>query len=139
MRIDIVSDAHWESHIDKVVKVLSSSGYRDIFGPKDYGLGLRGISIVLMCRDPSLDFKQRIRFARKEKRLYIDVMLDLDELRQMSDQERERVVVSHLRDEVPSVIRKYSIRQFEYERFVADFAEWLDTLPKGVVRKDCVG
>jgi hypothetical protein len=128
MRINIVSDAHWESQMDRVVRSLSFSGYKTIFDSKDYGIGLKGISIVLMCRDPSLAFERRIRFVRREKRLYIDIMFDLNAFRDMDDKDRTFAVLSQMRHEVPAVLRKYSIPQFDCQRFVEDFIGWLNSL-----------
>ena len=128
MRISIVCDAHWEARLDRVLSAFSSSGYKSMFASRYYGNGLHGVSIVLMCREPSLTFKQRIRFARKEKRLYMDIMLDLDAFRQMGDDERRQNVVDRLGDEVPAILRKYSIADFDCGRFVSDFRCWLSTV-----------
>jgi hypothetical protein len=130
MRLNIVADADWESRLDRVFKSLSSSRYKAFFESKDYGIGLQGIGIVLMCRDPSLQFKQRIRFVKKDKQLYLDVMLDLNALRQMEDDERMQTVVSRLRDEVPAVLGKYSFHEFDCKGFLADFTRWLNTLQR---------
>ncbi|MCY2928379.1 MAG: hypothetical protein NTV86_02585 [Planctomycetota bacterium] len=125
MELDILCDVHWESGIDKVVGDFSSPNCRRMFESQDYGTGLGGIVIVLMCRNPSLAFKQRIRFVRRERRLYMDIMFDLDAFRQMGADERRRDVARQLADEVPAILRKYSIVGFDRERFVADWRGWL--------------
>src|SRR5690349_8222650 len=50
------------------------------FKPRAYGAGLNGVGIVLMCRDPVYEFKQRVRLSKEEKILDFDVMLDWDEM-----------------------------------------------------------
>jgi len=95
------------------------------FAPKDYGAGLAGVVVVLMCRNPELNFKRRIRFARKGKKVFMDVMLDLPQMRQTDHEGRKRTIRERLAEEIPAVLRKYSIADFDEERFVADLKSWL--------------
>lgn len=60
-RFNILADFYWEVHIDKVLDLLSDTGYRKYFSEQDYGTSLDGITVVLMCQDPNLNLKQRIR------------------------------------------------------------------------------
>jgi hypothetical protein len=101
---------------------------RRFFVPKDYGAGLSGLVVVLMCRDPELNFKQRIRFARKEKKLYMDVMLDLAQMRSAEWEERTRIIVERLAQEIPTVLHKYSLKEFDETRFVGDLRGWLKSV-----------
>jgi hypothetical protein len=128
MKLKILSDAHWESGLEKVSKRLSSTGYRTAFESKDYGSGLKGVVVILMCRDPVLHFKQRIRFAKKENTLYLDVMLDLEVMRAATDKARMRIVCIRLADEVPEIVQRYSFQNFDEEQFISDFKSWLNQL-----------
>ncbi|MFT3684298.1 MAG: hypothetical protein QM783_05120 [Phycisphaerales bacterium] len=96
----------------------------DHFRSKEYGVGLAGIGVVLMCRNPELNFKRRIRFSRKEKILYMDVMLDLAQMRESHHNERKQIVFARLIEEVLAVVRKYSISEFDDARFAEDLKEW---------------
>ncbi|MDB4904018.1 MAG: hypothetical protein JWQ63_3299 [Mucilaginibacter sp.] len=78
MRVFITCDANWEAKIDKVLNILSETGYKAVFERRDYGTTIDGIGIVLMCRDPSLKFKQRIRYSRKDRTIYMDIMLNFN-------------------------------------------------------------
>ena len=93
--------------------------------PKDYGVGLLGVVIVLMCQDPNLSLKKRVSFAKKEKKVYLDIMLDLDQMKQASPEVRKRIVTDRLAEEVPGVLHKYAIPDFDEARFLADFKGWL--------------
>ena len=128
MRVNFLSDAHWESRVGKVLDELSSTGYRGLFETRDYGKGLNGITVVFMCQDPSLNLKQRVNFAKKERKLYLDIMLSLDEMKQAAPDVRKRIVIERLADEVPAVLRKYSIEDFDEPRFVEDLKSWLASL-----------
>jgi hypothetical protein len=125
MRLIITYDAAWEARLDGVTKAFSLSGYRNLFDSRNYGEGLRGIAVILMCRDPNLKFKQRIRFVKKNKTLYMDIMLDLDQMRQANDDVRKKIVAERLADEVPTILCKYSIPDFDEARFVKDMKAWL--------------
>src|ERR1035437_8972176 len=108
MKLGILCDAHWESKLDRTLRELSSSGYRCLFGARSYGTGLAEVNIVLMCRDPKLKFKQRIRFVKRRRAIYLDIMLDLDELRQAGNNARRKIVLGQLSTEVPRVLHKYA-------------------------------
>lgn len=125
MKLNLLSDTDWESRIDKVLDELSATGYRRLFESHNYGAGLAGIIVVFMCRDSSLHFKRRIRFVKREKMLYIDIMLNLDQMRQIEHLERKKIVARQLADELPTILRKYSIPNFEKVRFIEDLRNWL--------------
>jgi len=102
------------------------------FRPKDYGAALQGIGIVLMCRNPALNFKQRIRFSKKHEargrevfnRLYMDIMLDLEEMKSASPESRRRIILQRILDEVPVVLNRYKFQGFDKARFLQDMNEW---------------
>jgi len=128
MRLNLLSDAHWESKVSKVLDELSSTGYRQLLAASDYGKGLSGITVVFMCQDPSLDLKQRIKFAKKDKKLYIDIVLQLDQMKLATPDARKRIVIERLADEVPAILHKLSIKDFDEPRFVKDLKSWLGSI-----------
>jgi hypothetical protein len=81
-----------------------------------------------MARNPELNFKRRIRFLKKVRTLYLDIMLDLEQLRQVDDNGRKRIVINRLEKEIPVVLQKYSIQDFDELRFVKDLKSWLKTV-----------
>ncbi len=124
LHLRITSDANEESGVGEVVDEISGPT-RKHFATKSYGIGILGIGVVLMCRNPELKFKQRLTFSKADKRLSMDVMLDLAQMRQADHQGRKRIIRERLAEEVPAVLRKYSIPDFDEERFVADLKHWL--------------
>ncbi|ATQ78264.1 hypothetical protein CR152_29965 [Massilia violaceinigra] len=132
MRLNIVSDANWESRVDLVLNWLSSTSYRQFFSDQDYGDGLCGVSVVLICRDPILKFKRRIRLSKKEKKLYMDIMLPLEGFVNAEAVSRKTMVIDSLLVEVPKIVGEYSIPAFSAERFLVDFAEVFSNLKQQI-------
>ncbi len=134
MRLVITSDENEESGVGEVVDEISGPT-RKHFMEEDYGRGLRDIGIVLMCRDPELNFKRRLRFSKKDQCLYMDIMLDLDQMTPLPHEARKRLILGRLADEIPAVLRKYDFKDFAEERFVKDLKNWLAKLRDGVPPK----
>ena len=130
MHFRITSDANTESGLGEIVDELSGPA-RQFFAEKDYGAGLLGIVVVLMCRDPELNFERRLRFARKETKLFMDVMLDLDQMRHASPARRKAIVADRLVREIPEVVSKYPIGVFDETHFVGDLKKWM--VERGIV------
>ena len=124
MYVRITSDANSESGVGEVVDEISGPT-RQNFVARDYGVGLLGIVIVFMCRDSELNFKRRLRFVRKEKTIYMDVMLELGQMTRLGHPQRMQVIVDRLMDEVPLIVNKYNIAEFNYYSFELDLKAWL--------------
>jgi hypothetical protein len=120
MRFNILCDADWEAKVDEVLHYLSSLGYRRFFEERNYGDSLEGIIIDLICQDPELKLKQRIRYSKKEKKLYIDLMLDLLQFKQIDQVQRNKIVTDKIINEVPSIIAKYKFANFELTKLEVD-------------------
>lgn len=54
MRFNILADFHCEAKIDYVINEISDLGFRQYFEERDYGPGLDGVTVVLMCQEPDL-------------------------------------------------------------------------------------
>lgn len=126
MRFFISCDCDWETKVDAVVYQISA--HAEHFEHAAYWGGLNGIAIVLMCRDPSLAFRKRVRYSKRESVIYMDVMLDYQEMLNSSESDRKRVVLRELGEDVPNVIGKYRIEGFDADAFLADFRSWLSRL-----------
>jgi hypothetical protein len=127
MKFNLLSDANWDSRVGQAVGELLTRESRIFFEERDYGAGLVGIVVVFMCRDPNIKFKRRIRFVRKTKAIYMDIMLDFNQMKPATDEFRRRVVAERLLDEVPAVLGKYSIPDFDRQRFIADLSDRIRT------------
>ena len=137
MRVLITCDANQESGVGEVVGETSGPTVQH-FALKNYGTDLKGICMVLMCRNPDLNFKRRVRLAKKTKTLYLDVMLDLDEMRAVIHEERRRIIVGRLAREVPETVAKYCLKDFDLRRFTDEFRAWLDYIERGTLsERDC--
>jgi hypothetical protein len=120
LRLNILADFYWETHIDKVLNTLSDNGYRRYFLEQDYGTSLEGVTIVLICQNPNLNLKQRIRLSKKEKKIYLDIMLNLNQFLEINEKEREKVIVKKIITEVPQIIAKYKLGDFNLAKFKVD-------------------
>ncbi|QIF04955.1 hypothetical protein [Roseimicrobium sp. ORNL1] len=98
---------------------------RKHFAPKNYGEGLSEIVVVLMCQDSALNLKRRLRYSRKESKVYMDIMLDLPAMSAATPEARKQEVMQRLFDEVPEVLERYRIPDFDREVFVADLRSWI--------------
>ncbi|WP_158825587.1 hypothetical protein [Mucilaginibacter lacusdianchii] len=125
MRFNLLSDANWESKISQVLSTLSDFEYRRFFEEKYYGSSLEGITVVFICRNPEHNFRQRIRHSKKEKKIYLDIMLDLDQFIQVTQTEREKIIAQRLIVEIAPVIAKYKFEDFNLARFKNDLEQWL--------------
>lgn len=125
MQFNILSDSNWEARIEEALYPLSDLGYRQYFEEIDYGIGLLGIVVVVMCRDPDLNFKQRIRLVKNEKILYMDIMLESPAMEVASTEGRKKIVIERLLKDVPPIISKYKIDDFDSPRFISDFEGWM--------------
>lgn len=107
--------------------LLSDLKYGEYFQQRDYGSGVFGVTVTLMCRGLHTNFKQRIRFAKAEKKLYMDIMLDFIEMRDATDEQRKKIVATRLYNEVPEIVAKYKkkIPDFDADRFNADLQQWI--------------
>ncbi len=101
----LTENYNWESKLDHAIKNLE---LRDLFAERKYGEDLSGgIGVVLMCREPALDFKQRIRLSKKQPSLSMDVMLDLPFFVSATHAQRREVVAKSLVYEISRIVKKY--------------------------------
>jgi len=124
MKMSIFGDIGWESKMDKVLYDLRDLGFGRFFEEKDYGESVAEIGIILMCQDASLNLKQRIRFSKQEKKLSMDIMLDLEQMMQLDHESRRKIIAEKIVTEVPLVLRKYKFKDFDLPRFSKDLSDW---------------
>jgi hypothetical protein len=126
MELYITADADWDAKIRNVIDIFFKMDITHYFLEKDYGIDIYKIAFFLICREPSLEFKQRIKFDKKEKVLGIDIMLDLDLFRNISLKEKFNIVKKELLINTPIGINKFKFKNFNSELFMKDFSYWLD-------------
>ncbi|HTB99706.1 MAG TPA: hypothetical protein VK705_03395 [Ferruginibacter sp.] len=128
MEFFITTDSWWETRIDKVTSVMHDYHIKHFFANKNYGSSVNKIAIILMCREPHLKFKQRIRFLKQEKILYMDIILDYYQFMDVDQKVRERQVAEKLIAEVPAIIAKYKFPDFNLPKFEKDFKKFMSQL-----------
>jgi hypothetical protein len=126
MKFGITYDADSEAGLDQVIFGLNDA-FQQYFGDRFYDDSGVGLFVVLMCRDPRLDLKQRVRFVKKKNTLYIDIMLDLNMMSKANVVTRKRIVGEKMVNELPLIIAKHKFRNFDLQRFAGDLREWLET------------
>jgi hypothetical protein len=109
MNFGISAYSWWETKVADSLSLFVSENLK-IFFSKYYGSDLNDIFIVLMCRQPEHNFKERIRYIKKEKALYMDIILDFNLLIKSLQEERNQNVFAKLIKEVPDIIAKYKYR-----------------------------
>ena len=128
MRLFLTCDSFWEAKVDKVLDALYQTGYKRFFDEQNYGTSLDCVAVVLMCQNPNLNLKQRIRLSKKEKTLYLDIMLDLSHFLEIAQNEREKIIVDKLIAEIPSIITKYKLEDFNLAKFEEDLKNWMSKI-----------
>jgi hypothetical protein len=123
MRFFITYDANWDAKVDKVVSAINKTSCEAFFERQNYGTSLEGVAVILMCRDPSLNFKQRIRYSKKEKELYLDIMLDFLQFVKIEQKERDKIVAEKLIAEIPPIIARYKFEDFNLPKFEKDLVK----------------
>ncbi len=78
-----------------------------------------------MCQAPVLNLKRRVRLFKKDKKLYIDIMLNLEQMKSARSEVRRDIIVQNIAKDVPDIVSKYKITDFETERFNKDLVVWL--------------
>ena len=121
MHFFLTADCNWESKRDHATRNLE---LREFFQDRSYGDDIAGgIYVVLMCRDPDLKFKQRIRFSKKDQSLSMDVMLDLPFFVSATHAQRREAVARQLLSDIPRVIDKYKFKNFDLATLSNDLGE----------------
>lgn len=121
MRFDITSDTHHEAKIYQFMDAFRATELQYWLNFKNYGNDLEEIFIVLMCRNPEYNFKQRIRMDRKDKILFMDLMLDYNYFTSnITQEDRINAVAKKIIEEVPPILKKYKFKDFDADLFIND-------------------
>jgi hypothetical protein len=129
MYLLITGDTDEESGVGEIIDSVSGPT-TEHFAIEDYGVGSIDIVIVLMCQDPALNLKRRVRLSKKDNTLYMDIMLDLPTMKGAIPKKRQQLVFKKIHDDLKESIARYRLPNFETERFLRDLKSWLDGSPK---------
>ncbi|MFT3935795.1 MAG: hypothetical protein QM726_19360 [Chitinophagaceae bacterium] len=123
-RFNILSDTNWETKVENAIDLLD--GIQHYFEMRNYGKGLAGIVLVVMCRDPRLKFKQRKRFLKKNNYLYLDIMLDYSEMISTTDNFlKARIIVEKIKQELFPILANYNLNNVELAKLETDFNNFI--------------
>lgn len=126
MKVDATSDADERARVSEGWYRLDDLDLQRALDGEDYGPGLNKIFVVFMCRSPDLKFKQRIRLDRKELTLYMDIFLDYHLMVKGPTERRWSHVARKLYEELPPILAKYRLKEFDTERFIDDFRNFME-------------
>ena len=124
MRFNILCDIDWETKIDEALNDFSIKELDEHLKKYTLGDGLAGITVVLMCKKPGLNFKQRIRLSSKENKLYMDIMLDYNEFIKIKKKDRKQIISSKILSELPITLKKYKIEDFNRENLMLSLKDF---------------
>jgi len=124
MRFNIICDIHWESKVDQTLASLDKFKYFEFFSERNYGEGLVGVTVLFLCQDPELGLKRRVTLYKKEKRLYMDIILDLPTMKAANSDERQRIIIEKMMVEINQAISKYRMDNFDSAKFFSDLNDF---------------
>lgn len=135
MRLWIVGEIDWESGVDLALRDPCFAKLRDRIEQQDYGTGLTGISVNIVCVDRAWKIRRRVRLESRQDNLApqgkamilaLDIMLNMDAMKAATRTERIETVGRRLADDVSDVLNHYRnrIHNFDLARFVADLRSW---------------
>jgi hypothetical protein len=121
----VTCDADAETGVSETIQGLNAA-FSEYFGNRSYDDSGINITIILMCRDPRWQFKQRIRFSKKENKLFMDLMLDWKLMVRSNQITRKKSVAEIMTAEAPRIIAKRKFKDFDLSRFTSDLREWFE-------------
>ncbi|MGE8531655.1 MAG: hypothetical protein ACN6N1_12255 [Acinetobacter guillouiae] len=123
-KFQLLSDTDSESGILIAKQQITSNGFNKYITSESYGSDLNGIVIILMCRKPEIVFKKRLRLSKKEKVLYMDIMLDYDLFNNMAFEQRITQICKTLLVELSQVLKKYKFQDFKSNELIKKSENW---------------
>lgn len=123
MECKIVAEFDHDFGLGDVLHWLSRAEQWESFA-KDYGEGLGELVVDVICSKHLDGLKPRILHAKKEKCLYMDIMLLYAEFTSVTAERRKEIVLERLLEDVIRIVRKYKFTDFDTERFLSDFNEY---------------
>jgi hypothetical protein len=126
IRFSILSDSNSETGVTDANLKITSNGFYGLIEKQDYGLSLKKLCVIFMCRAPELEFKQRIKHSKKEQTLYFDLMLDYNQFVPMTNDQRVSEMCKKLLEEMPPIVKKYKFSDFDLDKFIDNLSGWFN-------------
>jgi len=134
MKFKVLLDYDTLSGLREVdIDLVDNYKFNDYFINKNYSCSqIIKIVIILFCRNPEYEFKQRIRLYKNDKVLYIDLMFDLNIMKELDHNSRCELTASKFINEIPIIIKRYikrkQITNFDIERFTDDLTNFFENI-----------
>lgn len=123
-KFHLITDTDSYSGVLEAKQKITSNKFYKLMESEFYGSSVSGIVIVLMCRDPDIIFKPRLRFSKKEKVLYMDIMLDYHKFVGMTHEQRVTALCEKLLQEMPPIVIKYKFDDFDLDKLESNLTTW---------------
>ncbi|TNL43779.1 hypothetical protein EYB59_21635 [Acinetobacter bereziniae] len=123
-KFQLLSDTDSESGILFAKQKITSNGFNKYITSENYGSDLNGVVIILVCRKPEIILKKRLRLSKKEKMLYMDIMLDYDLFNNMEFEQRVTQICKMLLVELSQVLKKYKFEDFKSDKLIINLENW---------------
>lgn len=126
IRFLITGDANIETGVGEATLLMTGSDFYKFIENQDYGLSLKGLCVIFMCRVPELNFKQRIKYSKKDQKLYFDLMLDYNQFVSITPEQRISEMCKKLLEEMPLIVKKYKFPDFDLDKFMDNLTSWFN-------------
>lgn len=126
IRFLITGDANIETGVGEATLLMAGSDFYKFIEKQDYGTSLKGLCVIFMCRNPELNFKQRIRYTKKDQNLSFDLMLDYNQFVVMTPDQRVSEMCKRLLEEMPPIVKKYKFPDFDLDKFMDNLTSWFN-------------
>ncbi|MGO1070815.1 hypothetical protein [Lysobacter sp. CA199] len=118
MKFFLTMYSNWAAKIDHALRPVER--LEEFFQNRHYGEGLKDIRVMLMCCDAQTASSQRHRYHKDRAALSMDVMLDLDRFIAATHAQRRQWIYDAMLEEIPRIIRKKKLKDFDLDAFQAD-------------------
>lgn len=129
MKMFITSDADAQSGIGELVDTVSGPCWRH-FQRFDFGDEVAGICVVLVCQPLSIGLKPRVSYSKKERQLYLDVMIDPAEVKRMPLSDFRHMLFDRITNNISTVLAKYRLKEFRSNDFIEALRSWFSEMNK---------
>lgn len=122
MKISNSADVYEDSGLKNLIYEVN---LKPFFENKDYGNNSVEFFFVINCL--KFPVKNRIRFAKKEKVLYWDVILDYEIIKNATIEEKKRILANSIINSL-DVLDKYEILNINKSAFKEDMKKYFQML-----------
>ncbi len=122
----VTSDTNAETGVAEARQKLMSEEFYKFINNNDYGESVACLAIIFMCRSPELDFKRRLRFSKKDKILFFDIMLDYYKFVNFTQEQRISELCEQLLSEITFVVKKYRFENFNSDKLMSNLINWFE-------------